>query len=447
MRDKHIFSKSYTERKEAVLHALRREEALEAEKKSCLFTRTPIKILASVAILSVLTVSVYAAVQWIDFRMEQNGDEVRIHASLNETGESAGTEENPVRSWNAEEGEISIRLNIPDLPSDMRERENTNGKYYSDDSSRSMTINGIDLRRSDLNEILGGAGKAEQLDAGGKPLYVITSNSDAAFYNRTAFILFEKEELVLKLWVSYGITDDELLTMTSTLTLEETDDALLALPIINEVLDDSYDWTTPITVERDPIYEADLLEIGESARENGDDYTTTVNSVEIYDNINVLNPKYILNNNFAKRFIDDAGNLIPYNRTEIIYKQEGNNRVSMQFGESVRSSKKLYVVTLTMSDVTMDYLEEDDRDEMLKACIHGFDLNSYAAENSEIEILSSGSVVVDRKPEAHADHSESIYREYLGNDQWRVAYLVDETIANDSLVLWSYTGKIYVKIQ
>jgi len=448
MRDKHIFSKSYTERKEAILHALRREEALEAEKKSCLFTRTPIKILASVAILSVLTVSVYAAVQWIDFRMEQNGDEVHIHASLNETGESAGTEEKPVRSWNAEEGEISIRLNIPDLPSDMRERENTNGKYYSDDSSRSMTINGIDLRRSDLNEILGGAGKAEQLDAGGKPLYVITSNSDAAFYNRTAFILFEKEELVLKLWVSYGITDDELLTMTSTLTLEETDDALLALPIINEVLDDSYDWTTPITVERDPIYETDLLEIGESAREAGDWYTTAVNSVEICDTISSLNPKYILNNNFVKRFTDGSGNLIPYNRTEIIYTFDDDGKyVSMQFGESVPSVKKLYVVTLTMADVTMDELDEEDRDEMLKACVHGFSLNSYSVTDGEIDILSSGSVVIDRKPEAHADNSESIYREYLGNNRWRVAYLVDETIANDSLVLWSYTGKIYVKIQ
>ena len=74
MKDKHTFSKSYTDRKEAVLRALRREEALEAEKKPCLFTRTPIKIMASVAILSVLTVSVYAAVQWIDFRMEQNGE-------------------------------------------------------------------------------------------------------------------------------------------------------------------------------------------------------------------------------------------------------------------------------------------------------------------------------------------------------------------------------------
>ena len=446
MRDKHIFSKSYTERKEAVLHALRREEALEAEKKSCFFTRTPVKIMASVAILSVLTVSVYAAVQWIDFRMEQNGDEVRIHASLNETGENDDTDEKPVRSWNAEEGEISIRLNIPDLPSDMRERENTNGKYYSEDSSRSMTINGIDLRRSDLNEILGGADKAEQLDAGGKPLYVITSNSDAAFYNRTAFILFEKEELVLKLWVSYGITDDELLTMASTLTLEETDDALLALPIINEVLDDSYDWTTPITIEHDPIYEADLLEIGQSARDDNDWYTATIDTVEVHDTINVLDPSYILRKDFVGRFTDTSGNLVPYNRTEVIWNEEEGKQATKQFGETVSAKKKLYVVTLTMEDVTMDEIPEADRERMLKACVNSFNLYPYTVVNGEI-IMQSSNAVVDRKPNAYADSSEIIYREYLGNNQWKVAYLIDETDAEGELMLEQYTGKIYVNIQ
>ena len=446
MRNKHIFSKSYTERKEAVLHALRREEAHEAEKKSCLFTRTPIKIMASVAILSVLTVSVYAAVQWIDFRMEQNGDEVRIHASLNETGENDGTEEKPVRSWNAEEGEISIRLNIPDLPSDMRERENTNGKYYSEDSSRSMTINGIDLRRSDLNEILGGADKAEQLDAGGKPLYVITSHSDAAFYNRTAFILFEKEELVLKLWVGYGITDDELLTMASTLTLEETDDALLALPIINEVLDDSYDWTTPITVERDPIYEADLLEIGQSARDDNDWYTATIDTVEVHDTINVLDPSYILRKDFVGRFTDTSGNLVPYNRTEVIWNEEEGKQATKQFGETVSAKKKLYVVTLTMEDVTMDEIPEADRERMLKACVNSFNLYPYTVVNGEI-MMQSSNAVVDRKPNAYADSSEIIYREYLGNNQWKVAYLIDETAAEGNLMLEEFTGKIHVNIQ
>ncbi|MBR4000680.1 MAG: hypothetical protein IKI93_20315 [Clostridia bacterium] len=446
MRDKHIFSKTYTERKEAVLHALRREEALKAEDKKCFYTRTPIKIVASVAILSVLTVSVYAAVQWIDFRMEQNGDEVRIHASLNETGENDTTEEKPVRSWNAEEGEISIRLNIPDLPSDMRERENTNGKYYSEDSSRSMTINGIDLRRSDLDQIIGGGDEAKQIDVGGKTMFVIGSSSDAAYYNRTAFILFEKEELVLKLWVSYGITDDELTALASTMTVEETTDVLLALPIINEVLDDSYDWTTPITVERDPIYETDLIEIGESKRAATDWYTITVNKTEFFDNINVLNPGCILRKDFVNKFVDDAGNLIPYNRTEKLVIRGGNNW-SLQFGDTVLSQKKLLVVTMTMAELDFESFDEEDREGMLQACVNEYDIYSYTVTDGKIDFNSPPDTVVDRRPESRADSSEIIYREYLGNNQWKVAYLIEEDIAEGNLVLYAYTGKVTVKIK
>lgn len=445
MSDKHIFSKSYEERKQALLDSLHREDAIEENTRTRFAPQTVLKIVASVAILSALSIGVYAAVQLIDFRIEQNGDEIRVHASLNESNENtAGKEEKPLRSWNSEDGEISIRLNIPDLPFDMIEDTTANGKYHSEDSSRSMTINGIDLRRSDLDQLIGGATDVKQLDAGGKTMYVIAGGE--ADYYRLAYILFEKDELVLKLWVSYGITDDELLTMASTLTLEETDDALLAIPITNEVGDDSYDLTTPYYTEVAPIYESDLLEIGESARAATDRYTATVNSVEIYDNISVLNTNYILRKDFVKRFIDDRGNLIPYNRTEIIYTEEDGKYVSRHFGKSVISQKRLYVITLTMSDLEMDNFAEEDREGMLKACVYGFNLNSYTVTDGKINMVSSNAVV-DRKPEARADSSEGVYREYLGNNQWKVAYLIDETVANEKLVFGSYTDKIYVKIK
>ena len=107
MEDKHVFSKSYTDRREAVLNALRREEAIETGKHAHGITYLPVKILIAVIILSAFTVSIYAAVHWIDFRMERDGETVHVHASLNETGENNGADEKPVRSWNAEEGEIS----------------------------------------------------------------------------------------------------------------------------------------------------------------------------------------------------------------------------------------------------------------------------------------------------------------------------------------------------
>ncbi len=446
MKDKHIFSKSYTERKEAVMNALRREET--AEKSGCASSapRIPLRILACAALLSVLTVSAYAAVQWIEFRLVRDGDETHIHASLNETGDtSADREEKPPRSWNAEEGEISVRLLIPDLPSDMREIENTNGKYYSDDTSRGMTVNGIDLRRSDLDQIIGGNADIQQIDAGGKPMYVIKGHSEAAYYNRTAYILLQEEELVLKFWVSYGITDEELLAMASTLTLEETDDPWLALPISNEVSDDSFDWTTPIVIERDPVYEADLLEIGESVRAANDWYTATVNRVEIHDNIHVLNRHCITRKDYVESFIDDSGKLIPYTRTEKILVQDGQGW-ALQYGEDVSVTKKLYVVTLTMEDVTIIPDDEAANERMLKACVNGFNLKGYTISDGKVE-MTSIDAAVNRKPESHSGNGEGIYREYLGNNQWKIAFLIDSDTAVGDLVLYDETCKIYVKIQ
>lgn len=449
MKDKHIFSKSYLERKETVLNALRHVEAAEKKTNTNFAFRTPIKVLASVALLSALTVSIYATVQLIDFRMEQNGDEVHVYANLNETGDKADKrEDKPLRSWNTniDDDEIRIRLNIPDLPSDMTERENTNGKYYSEDSSRAITINCIDLRRSALEQIIGEVGETQEFDAGGKPLYVIKSNNETAFYNRTAFILFEKEEIVLRLWVSYGITDDELVAMASTFALEETDDIKHTLPIMNEV-NSSSDIDTPLVYvkKESSIQESELTEIGESVRANNDWYTATVIDVDVYDNVNKLNPDCILRKDFIERFTDDSGNLIPYDRTEVIWREEGGI-MTKQFGETASAKKKLYVVTLGITDFAMDDLSEEDREDMLKACVKSFDLNSYSVANNGIQILSL-SAVVDRKPEAFADSSESIYREYLGDNQWKVAFLLDEDIAEGNLVLNEPVGEVYVKIK
>ena len=445
MRDKHIFSKSYLDRKEAVLNALHREETAEKNSNNFFAARNPFKIVAYVAILSALTVSVYAAVQWIDFRIEQNGDEVRIHASLNETGENTGNEEKPLRSWRAEDGEISVSLQIPDLPADMSEDLTANGKYGSEDSSRSMTINGIDLRRSDLNQLIGGATSTKQLDVGSKTMYVV-EKGEANYHNRIAYIVFDEYELVLKLWVSYGITDAELTALASTMTLEYTTDALLAIPILNE-LGDTTNIDIPEVYYRpyDPIYESDLIGIGQSVRDENDWYTATVDAVEVYDNINVLNLNYILRKDFIERFTDDSGKLVPYNRTEVLWTEEEEKTPTKQFGETVSAKKKLYVVTLTVADVTMKEFCDSDREDMLKACVNGFKLQAYTVADGEINMHSSNAVV-DRKPNAYADSSEIIYREYLGNNQWIVAYLIDESIANKPLVLWSYTGKIYVKV-
>lgn len=441
MKNKHIFSASYENRKSKVLTALRREESICQEMRSRWNSRIPVKALAAVAILSVLSISIYAAAQLIDFRMIKNGDEVHIHAGLN--SENNISQDRPLRSWRAEDGEISIKLNIPNMPSDLTEDLTAAGKYGSADSSRSLTINGIDLRRSDLDQIVGGATDVKQISSDGMEMYVI-NRGEANYYDRIAYVVYEADELVLKLWVSYGITDDELISIASNMTIEYTSDTLLAIPIMNELGDNS--GSTDIFYrDNETVHDYNMASVGESVRNKNDWFTVTVNNVESYDNISVLNQNNILRWDFVNRFIDENGNLIPYNRTEIIWSGDVFSPTK-NFGESTLVKKKLYVVTLTMSDINMSEFEESDRDEMLTACVNGFELDGYTVNNGTVE-MKSMDAVVDRKPDAYADGSFMVYREYLGDNRWKVAYLIDEDIADGNLVLSEYTGNIYVKIQ
>jgi len=444
MKDNHNFSETYEKRKQAVRAALKEESAKEKQSTSLSIPSISGKVLLSAALVSLLAVGTLAAAsRFVDFRMDRDGNKVHIHAGIPSSPASttSAVEDKPLRSWIAEDGEISIRLNIPDLPSDMAEDKTANGKYHGADSSRSMTINGIDLRRSDLNQLIDGASEVKQLAAGEKVVHVV-EKGEADIY-RIAYIVFEEDELVLKLWVSWGITDDELTAMASTLTLEETDDITLALPIQNEVNGTETDMGQPnvYICPDDPIYEADLIEIGESARLDTDWFTVTVNDVSVYDNISPLNPSCILQADKLMKFTDVNGNFVPYNRTPVIWGENGK-----QFGESEVVTKKLYVVTLTTSELDLSEFEEEDRYPMLRASVNGFTLSGYTVTDGMLSMISR-SAVIDRTPGEYAMSSEIIYREDLGNGRWKVAYLIDDDIAEVNLVLGSYTGKFYIKLQ
>ena len=447
MVDKHIFSESYEIRKQAVFEALRREDALRERSRAHSLSRVTVRLLVTAVVLSILTLSVYAAVQWIQFRMEQNDDGVHVYANLPDVGDGTNArEEKPLRSWCAEDGEISVCVRIPDLPMDMEEDKTANGKYGSDDNARSITVNGIDLRRSDFDQLIGGATSMEQFTAGGKPVYVVRKG-EADYYNRIAFVAFQEEELLLKLWVSYGVTEEELAALVSTMTLSYTEDPLLAIPILNEWSEGEVGEVPFVIVgEEDPVYESDLIAIGESARDENNWFTMTVEEVSIHDSVGVLKRSGILDDAYIERFTDEAGRLIPYNRTRIVWIESEGKQPQKAFREGETVTKKLYVVTLTMTDVTMEEFSEEDRDRMLRACVNSFKLSGYTVDHETIRLID-GNAVVDRKPGEHAGKDELVYREYLENGRWRVAYLVDDDVAEGSLVLNSETGGIYVKIQ
>ncbi len=444
MREDHTFSEEYRKRKTAMLNALERE----SQKKYSNTPRRsiPVRILATVAILSALTVGVFAAARLIDFSMERNGDNVYIHAGLNGTGEGTVTDDKPLRSWNIEDGGVGIKLNIPDLPSDLEADRTAAGKYGNDDDSRAITINGVDLRRSDLEHVIVGATDTWHFEAGNKPVYVVRKG-DTERYDRIAYIVFEKDELVLKLWVSRGITDDELVSLATTLSIEYTTDASRSIPILNE-LDDAptVDLPSVIVGKGDPVYEKDLAEIGEEVSDKNGNFIVCVDDVHVYEDVKSLDPDCILHRDVVDRFTDENGEMLTYNRTQIVWIETPGKEPTKAYREGVLTEKKLYVVTLTMSYTNIEQYSEQDRDIMKKAFVNGFNLNSYTERDGEIDIFSMSAVVDQREGESVFNH-EIVYREDMGDGQWKIAYLIDGDLAEKDLVLHSESGKIYVKIQ
>ncbi|MBQ7600240.1 MAG: hypothetical protein IJU57_06180 [Clostridia bacterium] len=459
MKEDHVFSEEYSRRKHTVMCALRREEAAGAATISRRHSGTAVRILVCAAVLAALTVSVFAITRFIDFRVSKEGSEVSVHAgttasdpdsapvSANTPGNNGtGTadEEKPLRSWRSQDGEISVCLSIPDIPSDMLENTTASGKYGSQDRSRRITICGIDLRRSDLDQIVSGATDTMQLDAGGKIMYVI-KKGEADFYDRVAYIAYEEEELILKLYVSYGITDAELLSLASSITVGYTTDTLLAIPIENEI-ETGPAGKTSYETGYVPVLVTELKKTGTPLRADTGWFTLTVSDVSVHDNVSALDPSNVLRAEYIGKFTDGDGALVPYNRTEVFLTAGSGETLPSSFGETVSVTKKLYVLTLTLTDVQLDEFTDEDKYSMICAIVASLKLNGYTVKDGRAEITSLNAVI-DRLPGEYSSFSEPVYREDLGNGRWRVAYLVDEDIAEGDLMLYDRTQGIFVKIQ
>ncbi len=398
------------------------------------------RVAAVFACVIALSVSVYAAAELISFYMEREDDTAKIHAVLNETVDTSTT---PNRAWNANEDEVMVKLSFGYMPEDIAPDLTANGKYGGKENNRAMTFSGFDLRIGDLDALIGNVGKAEEFTAGGKRAFLMTSDSEMALYNKTLYVLFEEEQLVIKASVGFGITEDELKTIAEGLTVEETDDISLALPISNEVGlgGNANDIPFEYIIENPKVYREDLLKLGESGHyENEFDYADiTVEKAEIFDSIAPLNMN--LMDSFGLEQIEDMtdakGNFIPYKRTMV-------DNYAGKFGETEEVTKQLVVFTVKLKEV----MKVDDADPYPLAFLQAFKLTKLVT-NEDGTIVGNydvGTAVIDRTPGTDAGTTEPIYREPLGDDTYRIAYLIDNDQFDGELLLESRYAEIYYVI-
>ena len=265
------------------------EEARQEEKSTFgLGARFRIALIA--ACVALLSVGVYAATVIAHFYMEQDGSEIHVSAGLDSS--IADKVEEPNRAWNAEDGELMVKLDFAYLPDDITPDLTANGKYDGTDNTRAMTFMAHDLRISDLETVRDGYESVEEFMAGENRAYLLTSDSEIALYNKYIFILFEEEHLVIEAYVGCGITEDEIKEIASGLSVVETDDVSEALPIANEVRGgDTSDIPDVFYSPAPEIYREDLLAAGDSAHYEdyfGDHRDMTVLDVTIEDGISFV---------------------------------------------------------------------------------------------------------------------------------------------------------------
>lgn len=427
--DIHLSSSAKMRIKEACLA----EEARQEEKSTFgLGARFRIALIA--ACVALLSVGVYAATEIAHFYMEQDGSEIHVSAGLDSP--IADNVEEPNRAWNADEGELMVKLDFAYLPDDITPDLIANGKYDGTDNTRAMTFMAHDLRISDLDTVRDGYESAEEFMAGEKRAYLLTSDSEIALYNKYIFILFEEEHLVIEAYVGCGITEDEIKEIASGLSVVETDDVSEALPIANEVRGgDTSDIPDVFYSPAPEIYREDLLTVGERAHYEdyfGDHRDMTVLDVTIEDGISSLDRSLISSYAMDKieKMIDESGRFVPYNRTEL-------DRENGKFGESKSVTKKLVVVTVE--------LEGPDSIEDAFSFLQSFTLNRLVERDD-------GTITGDSTPiECIIDHNlglncgsiEPIYREQVRDTTYRIAYFIDDDQLTDELFFHSYFAKIY----
>ena len=428
------------EAKEDIKAACR--EQMTVRNLRCGFSkRTGFKVIAAAIAIVSMTISVFAVSKLITFSMTQKDDEVRINAALPEGNEDTDT---PVRSWNSdkEAGEISIRLEFSYMPEDMSEDLTASHKYGGSKNNRAITFSGYDLRRSDLNTIIQNIDSAEKFMAGDKEAYLLISN-DLSIYNKDIYVLFAEEKIVVHGIVGYGITLEEIKAIAEGMSFAETDDVIHALPIANELNSSDVSDVPFVFVHENPtVYRSDLLTIGEvGTYENVfESRSVKVDKVEMFESIAGFEDG-VIRKDLVEKFTDEGGDLIPYNRAEVIMNDDdvaNGGKVTKTLGETVEMTKRFVCITVTATG---------DTDENMKPFLHSFSLGGLAeTEEGTIERTQGRqNFWIDGVPGEYADTHEPVYRKKVGADRWVLGYLLDaDEIGNELYFYSSYAELHYV---
>ena len=326
MNTEHVFSDDYKRKKQKFINAVRQKEGNRSHKYIY-------KVVAAVAVISLIPASAYAADKWI--RM-QNSNTGSYGSNLLLTKESTGNEEfTPVKltATYLPEGSTEAVDSGPykfEVPSD-------NG---SEAHSTSFWLYQMDTEEFQFDEDY--VTSREEFDANGRDAVLLTFDSRTG-YDKTAYVIFDELQYVTEVSMGKGITTDEAKKIAAGITLmpTEKENATYASSMAEwkkelEALADQTDTTGTDSMT--------TLSQGEVWTDETSGYQLAVKKVEVLDNIQSLEAKYFMDNgeHIPEGAVDEDGNLTAYERP-VIQTGDGINSINEQTGTTHVNRKFVYV--------------------------------------------------------------------------------------------------------
>ncbi len=343
----HIFSDDYKKKKQSFLNAVRQKEGNKSHKYFY-------KVVAAVAVISLLPASVYAADKWIRMQNQNTG---------NYSNSLLLTKENQEKTF------TPVKLTAEYLPEGSTEAVSSGPYKYevpSDNGSGAhstfFVLYQMDTEeyQFDENYVI----SREAFDADGREAVLLTYDSRTA-YDKRAYVIFDDLQYVAEVSMGSGIMMDEAKKIASgiRLTPTEQEEATSAVSLaemkkeMEEMAEQgNLDGTDTMT----------MLAQGETWTDETSGYQLSVKKVEVFDGIQSLDAECFADNGayIPEGALDVDGNLTAYERP-VIQTGDGITSINEQTG-TTHVNRKLVYVTLEITNPA-DAAREGKDDE---ACVN-----------------------------------------------------------------------------
>ncbi len=418
----HEFSDAYNRKKNVMLNALSKEKPGMAGR---MYYRVAV---AAVAALFVVPVTAFAATKLYSMQVNRNKTKTSIEITQNETN----TEQKKDTSSAAFSNYEVVPTYLPNGCKALGEAYGSN-KYGGGETESQL---GLSIWTAPWEE--GKKFVADIMDSTDAKQFsgdgydgVIVSKSETYAYDKEVFLMYEKEALLIHIYAGYGIDSDEIKKVADGLTLTKTTDVAKMVPTEASLFQTAEETAEEDAETKEALENYEVVELGEEILFGymGEGCcAATVENVELRDNIAGLDESG-LQTEEVKPFVDEKGNFIAYNRTEVL---EGNADTVSSYGETVPIKKKLVYITLKIDNQTgrtVDY------------CAGNQIWYRKQKENGEVD-WKLPNYVRDGNPDLNAEHNEPVYldtsregtesKDYYfmnlepGENIIHVGYLVDE---------------------